>query len=516
MTLLAFSVAAVVFGQVYSATLRQGAADQAAFSVGLDVRVQTLAAEGAFGTYVLPLLRAGAVGTDVDVRPMVRIASESATRRTFILAGIDATAIGELNGWRADFSSTDPATLGAAIHLDGEWRMAGQPLPDGARQVTIDVRYTGDPIKLSAIVEQSDGGVRYVPMGELVPGEQQLTGQVFDAGELDALPVDQPKGWRILGLFAANGGPAGGGGPEQGHRQEGDATIAGLADLIDPATPVHLLVSGSANQVVRPPARTDGLVLPALVSPDLAGDVDASGVLAVHVGDSLDLRLRPVGTITQFPTITDPGRVVAVDLAPLLLAMNAHDPGTGMPNQVLIGTPSDARTAEVVQALAQDPFPPLVVRSRPAIEEARTNDPFAIGLVWGLAIGAIAGLLLSLAGVLLAASSELRDERGELWELEAQGTTPRALLSLVVLRTVAMCAVGSITGILVGIGLGWFVASSVGVGGEGATAVPPLILVVPWLLVAGIAATLLVVIGAAVYVLARRHFRRASLGAGVR
>jgi ABC-type antimicrobial peptide transport system permease subunit len=118
--------------------------------------------------------------------------------------------------------------------------------------------------------------------------------------------------------------------------------------------------------------------------------------------------------------------------------------------------------------------------------------------------------------VLLAAASELRDERGELWELEAQGTTPRALLSLVVLRTVAMCAVGSVTGIVVGIGLGWFVASSVGVGGEGSVAIPPLILVVPWLLVTAIAAALLAVIGAAVYVLARRHFSRASLGAGVR
>jgi hypothetical protein len=330
------------------------------------------------------------------------------------------------------------------------------------------------------------------------------------------LPPGEPKGWRVLGLLALNGGPAGGGGPEQGQRQEGDVTIAGLDALIDPATPIHLVVSGAANQLIRPPARTDGLVLPALVSPDLATDIDASGVLAVRVGTSLDLRLRPVGTLTRFPTITDPGRVVVVDLAPLLLAMNAHDPGTGVPNQVLLGTPSDTRTAEVVAALARDPFPQLVVRSRPAIEEARANDPFAIGLVWGLAIGAIAGLLLSFVGVLLAAASELRDERGELWELEAQGMTPRALLSLVVLRSVAMCAVGSVTGILVGVGLGWFAASAVGVGGEGAVAVPPLVLIVPWLLVVGIALLLLGLIGGSVYALTRRHFGRESLGAGVR
>ena len=114
---------------------------------------------------MLPLLRDGAVGTDVEVRPMVRLEGESATRRTFILAGIDGTAIGELKGWRPDFSPTDPATLGAAIHLDGEWRMTGQALPDGAREVSFDVQYTGDPIRLAAIVEQADGAVRYVPDG---------------------------------------------------------------------------------------------------------------------------------------------------------------------------------------------------------------------------------------------------------------------------------------------------------------------------------------------------------------
>ena len=517
MTLLAFSIAAVVFGQTYSATLRQGAADQAAFLAGLDVRVQTLAAEGRFATYVLPLLRDGAVGSDVEVRAMVRAEGESASRRTFTMVGIDAAAIAGLNGWRPDFSPTDPAALGAAIRLDGEWQMAGRPLPDGVRSVSFDVDYAGDPIRLAVIVEQADGAVRYVPATtELAPGRQTMTAVVFGAAELATLPPDGPKGWRVLGLLAANGGPAAGGGPEQGHRQKGEATITGLDGIVDPATPIHLEVSGEGGQVIRPPARTDGIVLPALVSPDLATDVDTDGVLSVQVGPSLQLRLRPAGTVTRFPTITDPGRVVVVDLAPLLLAMNAHDPGTGMPNQVLLGTPSDARTTEVVAALARDPFPSLVVHSRPAIEEARANDPFAIGLVWGLAIGAIAGLVLSLMGVLLATASELRDERGELWELEAQGTTPRALLSLVVLRTVAMCVFGSVTGIVAGIGLGWFVASSVGVGGEGQGAVPPLVLVIPWPIVVAIATALLVVIGAAVSVLGRRHFARASLGAGVR
>jgi hypothetical protein len=516
MTLLAFSVAAVVFGQVYSATLRQGAVDQAAFATGMDLRVQSLAAEGRFSRQVVPALLDGELGTDLDVQPMVRDVGETASRRTFILVGIDGAAMGRLEGWRPDFSGSTPADLGAAIDLPGDWTLQRQPLPDGVREVAIDVDYQGDPIRLAAIVEHADGRVQYVPLGELAPGTATMRGTLFTTDEVAELPADQPAGWHLLGLLAQNGGDAGGGGSAQGQRQEGDVTVRGMEALIDPATPVHLVVSGAANQLVRPVARTDDLVLPAIVSPDLAGDVDAAGEIRARVGTSLDVRLKPVGTTTEFPTIVDRERVVIVDVQPLLLAMNAHDPGTGVPNQVVIGTPNDARTAEVASALSRDPYPPLVIQSRPATEDARANDPFAIGLVWGLAVGAGAGLLLSIIGVLLATAAELRDERGELYDLEAQGSTPRSLTGLVVLRAIAMCAVGAVTGVAIGVGLGWFVAQSIGVGGEGATPVPALVLVAPWLPIVAIAAALLVVIGAAVWVLTRRHFGRSSLGTGVR
>jgi hypothetical protein len=516
MTLLAFSVGAVVFAQSYSATLRQGATDQAAFNVGLDVKVQTLGAEGRFSTEVVPKLLAGAVGTDVRVVPMVRQPGETATNRTFTMVGIEGADLARLTGWRPDFSPSTPAQLGAAIDLGEEWQLVGQTIPDGAREIRIDVAYTGEPINLAVVIEEASGAVRYQPLGELVEGRQTMTAEIFGQSELPGLKPNEPAGWRVLGILASNGGDAGGGGPRQGQRQEGDITIHGLDQIIDPASPIHLIVSGAGGQLIRPPARTDGLVIPALVSPDLQSDAGADGVLEVLVGPSLRLRLHPVGVLSRLPSIPDPDRVVVADLGPLLLAMNAHDPGTGVPNQVLLATPSDARTAEVVAALGTDEFPPLVVRSRPALEAAAANDPFAIGIVWGLAVGAIAGLLLSFVGVLLATAAELRDERGDLWDLEAQGTTPRSLTWLVVLRTVAMCTVGALTGVLVGLGLGWFVASSIGVSGTGTVAVPPLVLVAPWTAIVPVALGMLLAIAAAVLVLSRRHFARPSLGEGAR
>ncbi|MBI2780666.1 MAG: hypothetical protein HYX55_02565 [Chloroflexi bacterium] len=516
MTLLAFSVGAVVFGQTYAATLRQGAVDQAAFAAGFDLRVQGLAAEGPFSFFVVPQLEHGVVGADVAVHPMVRLEAVTATQQEFVLVGFDGAAIKDLKGWRPDFSSTSPSELGAAIHLDGTWELAGHVLPADAREVSIDVDYTGDPISVSAIVEEPTGAVQHVDLGDLAPGRQTLRGEIEPSFPLELLPAGAPRQWRVLGLLAKNGGDAREGGPNEGRRQEGDLTIRDLPEVVDPAIATHVVVSALDPMLIRAAARTDGLVLPAIVTPGLAADVDPSGILDVTTDSGLRLRLRPVGTTTRFPSILDPGPVVVVDYAPLKLAINAYEPGAGQPNQVLLGTPSDARTAEVVTALQQGLFPRLLIASRPAIEAQRSSDPFAIGVVWGLVVGAIAGLVLSLVGVLLATASELRDERGELYELEAQGTTPRSLQGLVVLRTLAMCSIGTVTGIIMGVALGWFVASSVGVGAEGGAPNPPLALVAPWAVIAGAAAAILLVTGVTVYALTRRHFARSSLGAGVR
>ena len=516
MTLLAFSVGAVVFGQTYAATLRQGAVDQAAFAAGMDLRVQGLAAEVPFALFVVPQLQAGKLGSDLDVQPMIRAPGQTATHNAFTLVGFDGSAIDRLKGWRRDFSPTDPTTLGAAIHLDGDWTMSSHVLPGDATEVSVDVDYTGDPIEVSVVVEDPMGAVEFVEVGTLAPGHQVLHAELGRPFALELLEPGQPIVWRVLGLLVQNGGDAAENGPNEGRRQQGELTVHGMPELFDPAAPIALDVSALSPTLLRAPAPTDGLVLPAIVSPELAADVDPSGIIDVTVAETLRLRVHPVGTTTRFPSIPDPGPVVIVDYAPLQLAINTQAPGAGQPNQVLLGTPNDARTDEVVTRLQQGLFPRLVIVSRPAIEATRTSDPFAIGVVWGLIIGAIAGLVLSLVGVLLATASELRDERGELWELEAQGTTPRSLVRLVLVRTISMSAVGTVTGIAMGVALGWFVANSVGVGAEGSTPNPPLELVAPWPLIVTAATVLLLVIGGLVYGLTQRHFAESALGAGVR
>lgn len=515
MTLLAFSVGAVVFGQVYAATLRQGASDQAAFRTGLDVRIQMLASNAELSNEVIQFLQEGAAGAGVVAHPMVRGQGQTATGRKFEAAGVQADLVPALDGWRSDFSSSRPEELAAAISMPGDWTMPSQDIPDGTRQISITLDATGDPVSLSLVVQEAMGSVRYIPLGDVAKGPQVLRAELFDRHEREIAKPAEPRGWRILGLLAANGGDAGPGRPSEGSLQHAELHVAGLDSLIAPSTALQIDVSGSRSRVfIRPPAPTDGLVLPAIVSPDLAQDVDPEGVLAVTIGPNLRMQLKPVGTTARFPTMLGASSLVIVDLAPLLLAMNVNDPGSGIPNQILLDTPSDAQANAAVQALGRDPFPvgSLVVQSRPAIETRLASDPFAIGIVWGLALGAIAGLLLSIAAVVMATDADLRDERGELWDLEALGAKPSSLVWLVVLRTIGLCALGTGVGIGIGTGLGWFAATSIAVGGEGGTPEPQLMLVFPWFLVALMSIGLLTLLSFAVLMLARRHFRRPSLG----
>src|SRR5205823_3669162 len=173
-----------------------------------------------------------------------------------------------------------------------------------------------------------------------------------------------------------------------------------------------------------------------------------------------------------------PAGSVEVELEPLLLAMNARDPGSGVPNQALIRTPDDATAFAAADALSKDPFPTLVIQSRPALQDAKANDPFAVGIVWGLAAGAIAGIVLSLAGVLMATMAELRDERGELWELEAAGLAPRRIIALLFVRTALLAVAGVVVGILIGIVVAWLAAQTIS-SASLAPPVPPLVLVAP-------------------------------------
>ena len=69
----------------------------------------------------------------------------------------------------------------------------------------------------------------------------------------------------------------------------------------------------------------------------------------------------------------------------------------------------------------------LEVESRRALEADAGRDPIAHGTLLALAVAAVVALGLALAGILLTVLGDLRDESGELFDLEAQGASPSLL-----------------------------------------------------------------------------------------
>jgi hypothetical protein len=517
LTLLGFSFGSALFGLSYGATLHQGALDSAAFHTGMDVRIEAPSSQTPMVRSVINPIRAGALGPDVQVTPTTRLPALTATTLPVDVLGIDPAAIPALRGWRSDFSTLGPEQLRDAIHVPGDWTMPGHAIPAGARTVRVALDATLEPEPsgtrpvLSAIVDTADGAFRQVDLGQLSAGSQTYTGALLTPAEAASTAPSEPTGWRIVAIVAALPGLDSGFGPPITIR--GTVAVRDMPELADPGGPVPFEVSIAHNhQVFRGRVATDGLVLPAIISPSLQDELDSDGRLTLSLPSGLDLHLQPVAVASSFPTMDDPFRLaVVVDAAPLLEAINADNPGQGLPNGALLRTPDDGRTAEAVAALAKEPFPLLQVVSLPALVAVVAADPFAVGLSAALLVGAVAGLTLALAGMLLAALAELRDERGELADLEEQGLGPSALRRLTALRALLVVVVALVAGSVLGLGLTWFGILAIAVGLDGSLPVPPLVVVVPWLVVAALAGSLLVAVIGGSLLLGRGRFGEGRL-----
>ena len=82
----------------------------------------------------------------------------------------------------------------------------------------------------------------------------------------------------------------------------------------------------------------------------------------------------------------------------------------------------------------------LRLRDRGASASRARRDPIAHGTLLALTVAAIVALGLALAGILLTVLGDLRDESGELLDLEAQGASPSLLRRIVRLRALTVAA----------------------------------------------------------------------------
>jgi hypothetical protein len=504
---VAVALGLALFAASYRATLDHGAADQAAFEVPLDFTVS----EGSKLVRPLdaaPLARYEQVGGRSRAYEVLRTSATTPGSGSSVLSpvalGITAAATRRLH-WRSDFSPLSPETIARRLAPNGEPRLAGVPLPAGATTVSVPARIRGTALDVRLVVRDGRGRTKVLPLGVLpkrtpilsahIPrGTTQLVGlelmlpanEQFFTAHRQAELATVPGGQLALGPLRAGGRLV--------TTWRGWAFPPGrVARRAGRVQLTYAFQDTGARLVFRPAQKTDGRPMPVIASADVARAAGGVGGRTVLNFQDTTVPARVVGVATRAPTLGS-GPFVLADAGWLSTAIDANAPGEGRPNEVWLSTPYNRAVAA---ALRKPPFSSLVVASRAGIEHRLATDPLAHATAMALAAGGIVALLLATLGFWVAIVSELRDERSDLFDLEAQGLPPASLRAQVRTRGVILLTIGLAGGIVLAALLSRLVVSLVRVAATTSLPQPPLRLDDAWL-VSGLGTLLLALLALAV------------------
>jgi hypothetical protein len=516
---LVASLGLALFAETYRSTLARGQADQAAFAVPLDFTLrEDLVPDGLVSPLeAAPLGRYEALGRDVDVVPLLRLrgsVSRLAGSAKVTLLGLPADALRTLPDWRADFASVSADELAGRIEPTTPIELRGPRLPADARELVLPVEIDGDSLLINLSLASARGDFVALDLGEVVAGRHELRATVpasAHGGRIVALTFRPPQ------RSIESGEPA------EGVLELGDLQVRGPSGVtvvsdyrgwvgvngvnrgaVEGETRMRYFVTDQVNSLFRPAQPTSGPV-PAIASPRLAAAAGTDRTLVVQLaGPRVSVEI--VATARRFPTVAE-GDFVVADSTALGTTLNADSPGSAVVNEIWIGAPDEAAVAEVAGALTREPFDVLDVRSRRFVEERLETDPLSRGALATLAGAAAVALLLALAGITLAVVSDARDERGELFDLEAQGAGPTTLRRHLRLRALLLAAFGLLGGMVAGAILGALVVDFVALTANATAPEPPLLLTVDWPRIALAVAAYAVLAAALVWTVTWNSFR---------
>jgi hypothetical protein len=499
---LVVSIGLALFAATYRATLERGARDEAGFAVPLDLTLTE-------GVHLVQPLDATSVpgykqlAPDVHADPILRrsadVPGQGSSVQGVTVVGIPAHALEHMY-WRSDFASESRSTFARALTRDRPAALHGSLLPNTAAALRTRVRLRGTPVQLSVALQDAGGRITSVSLGRIDPGTTMLSAPLpARAGRLKVvgLEADLPTNERNWLFNLANHGrvvraPAGSltlgpliavdsHGDVQTHidvrrwvvRGGGAFTPAAAGARLTYAFPdVHTIV-------VRPREPTDGEPLPILASPEVARAAGPDGLLTL---DFLEppIRARVVGVATRFPTLQPDEPFAIAAETRLATALDADAPGTGRPNELWLSAPARS-LSKVESALSRPPFAALTRTSRHGTLSRLDDDPTARAIEYTLGTAALLSLALAVIGFWVTLLSDLRDERGNFFDLEAQGVSPDTLRRHVRIRATALLLFGLSGGVVLGFVLARLVVSLIQVSAETGSPQPPLVFRPDWI-----------------------------------
>ncbi|MFL5961589.1 MAG: FtsX-like permease family protein [Gaiellaceae bacterium] len=457
-TFLVASLGLALFAVAYRSTLLQGQHDEAAYAVPAAYVLNEDLAQ------LVPVLHGPPPPSSVEV---LRLSGNVASGTTFSFLGLGS--LDGVGGWRPDFAARPLHQLGAAIAPHRDTSLRTTALPAG-RRFTVPVTAKGDDVAVRAIFRSSLGDYESIPLGKTNgPHTVVLRGRIpFAHASLAQVELDLLNG----GRNTANGGtglqPAAKGVLRFGTpRVDGRAVPAAFAAWTGTGG-----ISGTAAQLgyVLTPDRTgrfrarqptDGSVLRVLATPHVAAAAGPHGIIPLQI-EGEQIAARIVGVVKRFPSIV--GDAVIADRVTAATTLDTRSPGVGTTDELWLNS-------------SQRPsVPQLALQSRADTLARLQADPLARGALLTLAGTAVVALLLALVGLLLAVVGDVRDDRGELFDLEAQGASPATIRAHLRLRALLVAVFGILGGVALGAILSLLVISLVSVTAGSAEPEPPLLL----------------------------------------
>jgi hypothetical protein len=491
---LVVSVGLAVFAESYRTTLARGQEEQAAYAVPLDFVLKEDLSRLIPVAEAVPPERFRALGSDVQVEPVLRLSGNvggvGGTTGIGVL-GLDAQAIPDLHGWQEDFAAARPEELARRLEAGESGGLRGPRFPADATALVVTARGRG--LTLTAIVQNPRGDFTLLQLGETEPSRERLLRAPVPpearGGRLVAVTLVPP---RIQERGAEAGQPFEGTlalGPLRAETPGGRVELSRYEDWIG-VDGAHAAEAGSGvllrytlteqlSTRFRPRQASDAGPVPVLASPGVAAAAVAGRLPLQVAGEQVSTRV--VAVASAFPGTR--GEFVVADRELLGAAVNTERAGLAVPGEIWLGSPS-ARVPALEARLARSPFDVLAVTGRAELLRSLRHDPLARGALLTLVAAALVALLLALVGILLGVLSDLRDERGELFDLEAQGAGPAVLRRFVRVRGAVVAVAGVLGGIATAAVLSLLVVDLVAVTAEAQATELPLRPAVDWLVLA--------------------------------
>ncbi len=501
-TFLVASLALALFAVAYRSTLLRGQHDEANYAVpAAYVLTEDL-------EQLVPVLH-GAQHLHATPTPIVRLSGNVPSGTTFGFVALPAHSLPSIGGWRSDFASTPRPQLATAL-APTQASLRTLALPPG-RQFKLPVTASGDDIGVRAFFRSRLGdyiavslghtnGAKHVVLHGRIPFIHatlaQLRFDILNNGRITANAGTgiQPsaKGAVSFGTPSVDGTPI----------RRAFASWIGSGGISGSAAKLGYVLTPDEEDVFRPRQTTDGKAMPVLVTPHVAAEAGPLGIIPLDV-EGETIAARVVGVVQRFPSIV--GDAVVADLGQASTRLDTRSPGLGTTDELWLNSAAAPNTPE------------LTVTSRAATLARLQSDPLARGALLTLAGTAAVALLLALVGLVLSVVGDVRDDRGELFDLEAQGASPATIRTHLRLRAALVAAFGIVGGLILGAILSALVIDLVSVTASAAEPEPPLRLSLdlPLLGLAAVAyiAAAVLLVGAATMLRGRAPSRAAEVTA---